>query len=136
MTDQRAIQLAAAEAAAAEAAEGNAAPAEWEPALTGEETGRVFSLRIPGNRLTQLREVAELLGKKPTVLMREWVIERLEQELDQELGSNGGNLATEATANAAMSPTFHYSPGLLVHGVDVMAADAIHASFNLIKYRG
>ncbi|MFP5345526.1 MAG: hypothetical protein ACLGIA_00630 [Actinomycetes bacterium] len=69
-----------AEIAAAEAAEAAAPTAQWEKAPAGEEAGRVYSLRIPGNRLLQLRDVAQALGKKQSTLLREWILERLDQE--------------------------------------------------------
>ena len=44
------------------------------------EAGQVYSIRIPAEKLRQVRQVAELDGVQPSVMMREWVLERLEKE--------------------------------------------------------
>lgn len=44
------------------------------------EAGQVYSVRIPVEKLRQVRQVAELDGLQPSVMMREWVLERLEKE--------------------------------------------------------
>jgi aryl-alcohol dehydrogenase-like predicted oxidoreductase len=46
------------------------------------EPAQVYSLRIPVQRLTELREVAEKHGVEPSVLMRQWVLDRLDAERD------------------------------------------------------
>ena len=43
--------------------------------------GRVYSVRIPEAKLTELKELAEKLDEPPTALMRRWVLERLDAEL-------------------------------------------------------
>ena len=40
----------------------------------------MYSVRIPVERLAQLREVADRLGVAPSVLLRRFVLERLDQE--------------------------------------------------------
>lgn len=42
---------------------------------------QVYSLRIPVERLEQLRNLAERHHEAPTAMMRRWVLERLEREL-------------------------------------------------------
>lgn len=44
------------------------------------EPSHVYSVRIPVERLEELRRLAERRGSAPTVLIREWVIEKLEAE--------------------------------------------------------
>lgn len=41
----------------------------------------MYSLRIPVERLEQLRRLAEERGEAPTGILRRWVLERLDQEL-------------------------------------------------------
>ncbi|MDP8930549.1 MAG: hypothetical protein M3O70_18755, partial [Actinomycetota bacterium] len=45
-----------------------------------ESPSQVYSLRIPVERLEQLRQLAEDSGEAPTVMLRRWVVERLDQE--------------------------------------------------------
>jgi hypothetical protein len=44
------------------------------------EPAQVYSVRMPVDRIEQLRLVAERAGVSPTALMREWVLERLDNE--------------------------------------------------------
>jgi aryl-alcohol dehydrogenase-like predicted oxidoreductase len=44
------------------------------------EPSQVYSVRMPVDRIDQLRQVAERAGVSPTTLMREWVLERLDNE--------------------------------------------------------
>lgn len=46
------------------------------------EPSQVYSLRIPSHRLTELRELANANGVEPSVLMRQWVLDRLDTEND------------------------------------------------------
>jgi hypothetical protein len=43
-----------------------------------EKPSQVYSIRIPVDRLEQLRGVAEDQGVPPSALMRQWVLERLD----------------------------------------------------------
>jgi hypothetical protein len=45
------------------------------------DPAQVYSIRIPVDRLEQLRILADRAGKRPTTMMREWVLERLDIEL-------------------------------------------------------
>jgi hypothetical protein len=47
------------------------------------DPSQVYPVRIPVSRLRQLRSVADRLGVPPTALIRQWVLERLD-ELDRE----------------------------------------------------
>lgn len=44
------------------------------------QASQVYSLRIPVDRLTQLRRLADELGIAPTALLRQFVLERLDAE--------------------------------------------------------
>jgi aryl-alcohol dehydrogenase-like predicted oxidoreductase len=44
------------------------------------EPAQVYSVRMPVDRIEQLRQVAERMGVSPTTLMRAWVLERLDNE--------------------------------------------------------
>lgn len=50
------------------------------------EPSQVYSVRIPTDRLDQLRRLAAARGAAPTALIRDWVVERL----DAETGSPAG----------------------------------------------
>lgn len=43
------------------------------------DPSQVYSVRIPVSRLRELRQIAEQLDVQPTVLIRQWVLERLDQ---------------------------------------------------------
>jgi hypothetical protein len=43
-------------------------------------SAQVFQIRLPGQRIEQLRRLAEARGTSPSALMVEWVVERLDQE--------------------------------------------------------
>src|SRR4051812_9127246 len=45
------------------------------------EASQVYSVRIPVERLEQLRRLAEERGERPTTLLRQFVMDRLDQEL-------------------------------------------------------
>ena len=44
------------------------------------ERGQVYSVRIPVERIEQLRQAAEAQGKQPAVLARDWIVERLDED--------------------------------------------------------
>ena len=44
------------------------------------DPAQVYSLRMPVDRLEQLRQAAEQAGVSPSTLMRTWVLERLDAE--------------------------------------------------------
>ena len=75
------------EAAEAEAA-ADAREADDRPETGGQrararagEASQVYSVRIPVERLEQLRTLAEQRGVRPTALLREFVLERLDAEM-------------------------------------------------------
>lgn len=47
------------------------------------EPAQVYSLRLPVDRLEQLRRVAARDGEAPSAMMRRWVLERLDRELSR-----------------------------------------------------
>ncbi len=68
------------EAADAEAAQ-HESPTQMHRART--ETGatsQVYTVRMPADRLAELRAVADRSGEQPSTLMRRWVLERLDDE--------------------------------------------------------
>lgn len=74
------------EAEEAEAA-ADAREAEGRPETGGQraraqagEASQVYSVRIPAERLEQLRRLAEERGVRPTALLRQFVLDRLDQE--------------------------------------------------------
>lgn len=80
MGDDEIRDMLAAEAEASE--EHRDAPASYarSTARPRREPSQVYSLRIPVQRLTELREVADAHGVEPSVLMRQWVLDRLDTE--------------------------------------------------------
>lgn len=52
----------------------------------------VYSLRLPEARMAELRRVAADLGQAPTVLMREWVLDRLDEALRLSEQTGAGNV--------------------------------------------
>jgi chemotaxis protein histidine kinase CheA len=49
-----------------------------------EDPSQVYTVRIPVSRLRRLRELAEELGIAPSALIRQWVIDRLDESSVQE----------------------------------------------------
>jgi hypothetical protein len=49
-------------------------------ARSAEAPAQVYSVRIPVDRLEDLRRLAERDGMQPSSMLREWILERLEQE--------------------------------------------------------
>lgn len=47
---------------------------------TDRATSHVYTVRMPVERLAELRAVAEEVGEQPSALMRRWVLERLDAE--------------------------------------------------------
>jgi len=47
---------------------------------TAGTSSQVYTLRMPAERLAELRAVAEQSGEQPSTLMRRWVLERLDAE--------------------------------------------------------
>lgn len=43
-------------------------------------SSQVYTLRMPADRLAELRAIAEQFGEQPSTLMRRWVLERLDIE--------------------------------------------------------
>lgn len=68
-------------AAEAQEAGGQPSPTGQRPAgASNSEASQVYSVRIPVERLEQLRQLAEERGVRPTALLREFVIDRLDRE--------------------------------------------------------
>lgn len=50
-----------------------------------EGTSAVYSLRLPADKIARLQELAAAIGVPPTVLLRTWVIERLDEGAETRL---------------------------------------------------
>lgn len=59
---------------------GETVTAPPEQARARKQASQVYSVRMPVDRLEQLRSIAAEEGTPPTQLLRDWVIERLDQE--------------------------------------------------------
>lgn len=59
-------------------------PGRMHRARAGSVTSQVYTLRMPADRLAELRAVAEQSGEQPSALMRRWVLERLDSERTQQ----------------------------------------------------
>lgn len=68
------------EAAEAEAAADSAEPAGQRARVQPGDPSQVYSVRIPVDRLEQLRRLAEERGVRPTALLRQFVLDRLDAE--------------------------------------------------------
>ena len=71
-------EVLAAEAAEAEARL-EAPPGAMQRARTG-GASQVYTMRMPADRLAELRAIANQSGEQPSALMRRWVLERLDAE--------------------------------------------------------
>lgn len=60
--------------------EGEGRPAEMVRRRPAKQPAQVYSLRIPTDRLDQLRRLANERGIEPSALMRQWVIAQLDAE--------------------------------------------------------
>lgn len=73
---------------AAEAAEAEARkdedPGRMHRARTQTTTSNVYTVRMPADRIEELRSLAAQRGEQPSTLMRRWVLERLDAERDHE----------------------------------------------------
>jgi len=62
---------------------------------TAKDPAQVFSLRMPVDRLEEIRRLAERSHVSPSALMRRWVLERLDRQAEQSstaLQNSGGDL--------------------------------------------
>lgn len=73
----------AAEAAEAEARRGEP-PARMHRAQVGGGASQVYTVRMPAERLAELRAIAQRSGEQPSTLMRRWVLERMDTERSHE----------------------------------------------------
>lgn len=67
-------------AAAAERTKGQRLRRPGRPPKPQGEVGQVYSIRIPVGKISELEAVAAARGKAPRAMLREWVLERLEDE--------------------------------------------------------
>jgi len=137
-----AIDIARAEAEAARQVPRQSSEDRWRP-KDHSEGGQVYSLRIPTSRLAQLKKIADRLGKKPTVLLRQWVLERLdlenakaEWEIDKSyLRSAEVHLAAaEHSATHIGVGTYAFRPPTISASSAPAAAYSITAAISRSKY--
>lgn len=84
--DMLAREAAEAKAAADAEDRGEREPAPGQRARRqAAEASQVYSVRIPVARLAQLRKLADERGVAPTVLLRQFVLERLDVETAQQV---------------------------------------------------
>jgi hypothetical protein len=82
------------------------------------DPSQVYPIRIPVSRLQQLRSVADRLGVRPTALIRQWVLEKLD-ELDRDSGDEvaeavllgAGSLGSNKLRLGRKRPTVRQPPG-------------------------
>lgn len=80
MTMDKSIDEVLAEAAE-ESEAGRELPANYvRSRRSARDPAQVYSLRVPVKRLEELRQLADAEGVEPSVLMRRWVLERLDEE--------------------------------------------------------
>lgn len=81
--DMLAREAEEAEAAAdAREADGSAEKGGRRARLRAGEATQVYSVRIPVDRLEELRRLADERGVRPTVLLRQFVLDRLAREME------------------------------------------------------
>ena len=68
------------------------------------ERGKVYSIRIPGEQIEQLRRVAEANGKQPAVQARDWILQRLEEEPTRYTTTRQPRSRRAAKSNVKPSP--------------------------------
>jgi hypothetical protein len=75
------------------------------------EASQVYTVRIPVDRLEELRRVAEHRGEAPSALLRRWALERLDAELGRdslpgEVGEALGDVPYATLKKAAEDAVF------------------------------
>ncbi len=55
-------------------------PGRMQRARVSSGASQVYTVRMPAERLAEIRAVAEQSGEQPSTLMRRWVLERLDAE--------------------------------------------------------
>lgn len=68
-------------AADAQESGGRPAPSGQRARMQASDASQVYSVRIPVDRLEQLRRLAEDRGVRPTALLRQFVLDRIDQEI-------------------------------------------------------
>jgi len=91
-------------------------PRAFRPARGKNAAAQVYSVRIPVDRIAQLRAVAEDIDVAPSALLREWVLERLDQETSAVESMLSGaltasNFATTSTVRMKSDPQFLVNTG-------------------------
>lgn len=67
------------------------------------DPAQVYSVRVPIERLAQLRQAADRRGVTPSALLRQWMIERL--DADKEAATTSDEIHAAVSAAAAVLET-------------------------------
>lgn len=94
------------------------------------EPSQVYSIRVPVDRLEELRSLAEARGETPSGLMRRWVLERLASEVSGEVG--GSALTREALLETMDEAV---TQALMKRGLLDLSAGATRLEVEAARYR-
>ena len=64
------------------------------------EPSQVYSLRLPTTVVEEIRLLASAKGEAPTALIREWVLERMDEEVARLPGSKEGSSRSGASGRS------------------------------------
>lgn len=68
------------------------------------EPSMIYSIRVPVGAVERLRLLADARGKQATALVREWVLERLDSELEREVAASSRRVARVGEPPAPYTP--------------------------------
>lgn len=124
MSDKEIAELLAREAETAERNEEEEESRAYRRPAPPTNPSQVYSLRIPVDRLEQLRIVAKKLHSKPTALMRQWVLERLDEEIGRRASFSDPAVGTIVVQIKGGGPNdVHVNPEFLAHRIGEYVAD-------------
>lgn len=99
------------------------------------DPSQVYSVRIPVSRLEELRALAEHEGKRPSTMIRDWVLERLDSELrNREAGSPAVSISMMKSYSAgyggvgASPESYRAAERLLRNEIDRICGRTTHPS--------
>lgn len=127
MTEKDIAELLANEAEAAESNEDAEEGRRYRRPPPPSQGSQVYSVRIPVERLEQLRAFAAKLGSRPTALMRQWVLERLDQETGTRATVENPQIG-QITVVIDTATNLHLNPEYLAHRIGDHIIERIHRS--------
>jgi hypothetical protein len=83
---------------------------------------QVYTVRIPVDRLEELRRLAERLGEAPSTLLRKWALERLDEEAGRPSAGESSEQRLASAMVAALLKLASDEGGLVVVGPQEAAA--------------